>query len=497
MSSQEITSDSGICLSAEKQKSKPSSRGIRSNSDGEHSSEEENGHVRRCSQNTSRFSVRVSRQKSESDSSDDDHVRDKPAETDSGINLKKRHEKDLSVKEIFHSKISKTSLFAHGEKRLLQTIKSTRLSPRETRASALRKQAQLKKAASSDIKKIKKDKVFRVNQHNQPEESYGDKDKQEKNNSDNEAPISNDKEEIKCASQEMRGAIKKDTDYSKLVEEKPASKKVEEKAHPNYSDDSFEEELEVEGESFEEPERTPTFDFNLSPQSIAVSDWEDSNKVLLQSKVPHIEDQDTESDASEIDSESLTSEETEGILGEKLQRKQSERQFFNLSTNEIEHEAVNEKHNDADDGVEDKCLGDVTFIEPNNEAEIFTDRELDRMDMEVFDLLRSPAQRTKNHVAGSQQRSVVYAGDDDIGDITPDTRNRKVRITVEPEVFLVPFSSREFDEPFFDDTEGISSRNQSESSQKNLILESRLKSVVEELDQNEEEGQENGTWKDF
>ncbi|XP_068756742.1 putative leucine-rich repeat-containing protein DDB_G0290503 [Montipora capricornis] len=563
MSSQEITSDSGICLSAEKQKSKPSSRGIRSNSDGEHSSEEENGHVRRCSQNTSRFSVRVSRQKSESDSSDDDHVRDKPAETDSGINLKKRHEKDLSVKEIFHSKISKTSLFAHGEKRLLQTIKSTGLSPRETRASALRKQAQLKKAASSDIKKIKKDKVFRVNQHNQPEESYGDKDKQEKNNSDNEAPISNDKEEIKCASQEMRGAIndqleaeesssaetpsldlssmpssvedfatdkmvlqnsftsgktceqshclksveqpapekkvdietRKDTDYSKLVEEKPASKKVEEKAHPNYSDDSFEEELEVEGESFEEPERTPTFDFNLSPQSIAVSDWEDSNKVLLQSKVPHIEDQDTESDASEIDSESLTSE--EGILGEKLQRKQSERQFFNLSTNEIEHEAVNEKHNDADDGVEDKCLGDVTFIEPNNEAEIFTDRELDRMDMEVFDLLRSPAQRTKNHVAGSQQRSVVYAGDDDIGDITPDTRNRKVRITVEPEVFLVPFSSREFDEPFFDDTEGISSRNQSESSQKNLILESRLKSVVEELDQNEEEGQENGTWKDY
>ena len=292
---------------------------------------------------------------------------------------------------------------------------------------------------------------------------------------------------------------RKDTDYSKLVEEKTTSKIVEEKAQPNYSDDSFEEELEVEGDSFEEPERTPTFDFNLSPQSIAVSDWEDSNKVLPQSKVPHIEDQDTESDASEIDSESLTSEETEGILGEKLQRKQSEWQFFNLSTNEIEHEAVNEKHNGADDGVEDKCLGDLIVIEPNNEAEIFTDSELDQMDREVFDLLRSPAQSTKNHVAGSQQRSVVYAGDDDIGDITPhtDTRNRKVRITVEPEIFLVPFSSREFDEPFFDDTEGISSRNQSESSQKNLILESRLKSVVEELDQNEEEGQENGTWKDY
>ena len=87
MSLKEITSDSGICLSAEKQKSKPSSRGYRSNSDGEHTSEEENGHVRRCSQNTSRISVRVSRQKSESDSSDDDHVRDKPAETDSGISL--------------------------------------------------------------------------------------------------------------------------------------------------------------------------------------------------------------------------------------------------------------------------------------------------------------------------------------------------------------------------------------------------------------------------
>ena len=58
-----------------------------------------------------------------------------------GINLKQRQGKELSIKELL-------------------LTKSTRLSPRETRASALRKQAHLKKAASLDnVKKT-------VSQHN-------------------------------------------------------------------------------------------------------------------------------------------------------------------------------------------------------------------------------------------------------------------------------------------------------------------------------------------
>ena len=87
MSLQKITSDSGICLSAEKQKLKPLCGGSRSNSDSEHSSDEERGYVRPRSKKTSRIPVHFSRQNSGSDSSDEDHVRLKPAETDSGTRL--------------------------------------------------------------------------------------------------------------------------------------------------------------------------------------------------------------------------------------------------------------------------------------------------------------------------------------------------------------------------------------------------------------------------
>ncbi|KAK2570600.1 hypothetical protein P5673_004283, partial [Acropora cervicornis] len=134
MSLQKITSDSGICLSAEKHKLKPLCGGSRSNSDSEHSSNEEKEYRRRHSKKTSRIPVRVSPQNSGSDSSDEDHVRLKSTETDSGINLKQRQGKELSIKEVL-------------------LTKSTRPSPRETRASALRKQAHLKKAASSDYVK--------------------------------------------------------------------------------------------------------------------------------------------------------------------------------------------------------------------------------------------------------------------------------------------------------------------------------------------------------
>lgn len=87
MSLQKITSDSGICLSAEKHKLKPLCGGSRSNSDSEHSSNEEREYRRRHSKKTSRIPVRVSPQNSGSDSSDEDHVRLKSTETDSGTRL--------------------------------------------------------------------------------------------------------------------------------------------------------------------------------------------------------------------------------------------------------------------------------------------------------------------------------------------------------------------------------------------------------------------------
>ena len=85
MASQKITSDSGICLSAEKRKSKLPVRVSRSSSDSEHSSDEDAGRASRPRQRSSRIPVPVSRQNRGSDSSEEDHERTKPAGTDSGV----------------------------------------------------------------------------------------------------------------------------------------------------------------------------------------------------------------------------------------------------------------------------------------------------------------------------------------------------------------------------------------------------------------------------
>lgn len=85
--SRKITSDSGICLSAGKQKSKIPVRDSRSSSDSEHSSDEESGHARRHNKRASRIPVLACRQNSGSDSSEEDHGRSKPTMTDSGADL--------------------------------------------------------------------------------------------------------------------------------------------------------------------------------------------------------------------------------------------------------------------------------------------------------------------------------------------------------------------------------------------------------------------------
>lgn len=68
-----------------------------------------------------------------------------------GINLKQGQGKHLTSKELF-AKTAKVSPLYQGEKRTSQT-KSKLLSPKETRASELRKQAQLKKTNPLEIKK--------------------------------------------------------------------------------------------------------------------------------------------------------------------------------------------------------------------------------------------------------------------------------------------------------------------------------------------------------
>lgn len=255
---------------------------------------------------------------------------------------------------------------------------------------------------------------------------------------------------------------------SKLVEETPASTKIVEEAQPSYSDDSFLEE--VDADSSEETDRTPTFEFNLSPQSILVSGHEDSNENLPHR---HAEDGDTASDASEIENDFLVLKEPGDTFGGSLQRKRSIWQMFKDPTHQTKDRSEGEKQLDVE-----KCHDGIKVTVQDNNQETFTDEGLNRIDKDVFGLLRSAANPFKPQVTERCQRSVVYAGEDEIEGVGShtDTRNRKVRISVEPEVFFVPFSSQEFDEPFDD------------SFQEKGNFEPFFKTCAEDLDEDEGEG---------
>ena len=248
------------------------------------------------------------------------------------------------------------------------------------------------------------------------------------------------------------------------LEEEPKIEEKEEDLQSDYLDDSFDQES-------SEEDRTPTFEFNMSPPSIGNSGCEDLNEVLPNLKVRHIGDEDTASDQSEIEDDPLTCEEPEGATGGILQSKQSCWKFFAELPRDTNHEVAKDETFKADEATEEHLDLDEV-IEINNDSKLAVDKELDRMDEEIFGLLRSSPQPSKDRLPGPQQVSIVYPGDNDEENVSPgtDSRKRKVRIAIEPEVFLVPFSSREFDEPLFEDTESASLDNRFESRFKHLNL---------------------------
>ena len=248
------------------------------------------------------------------------------------------------------------------------------------------------------------------------------------------------------------------------LEEERKIQKKEEEGQSDYSDDSFEQES-------SEEDRTPTFEFNMSSPSIGNSGCEDLNEVLPNLKIRRIEDEDIASDQSEIENDPFTCEESESAPGGALRSKQSCWKFFDEISRDTNHEAGKDEICEADEAIEEH-LESVEVIEMNNDSKLAVDKELDRMDEEIFGLLRPSPQSSKDRLPGAQRESIVYPGDEEEENVSTgtDVRKRKVRITIEPEVFLVPFSSREFDEPSFEDTDSVSPENQFESRFKHLNL---------------------------
>ena len=251
---------------------------------------------------------------------------------------------------------------------------------------------------------------------------------------------------------------------SMQLKEQLAVDRKEEEVENNYSDGSFEEGDDEEVSSSME-ERTPTFEFNLSPPSINISECKDSNQSLGQEKISRDNEDDTISDISDLENQPVSCEESTDIITRRSLRRQrsSWALFDDDPAGETECKAP------GDEMVEDcgateyerqHYFGDA---EMGSERKHFDDEELDRMDDEIFGLLRPSGQ--------SSRVSIVFPGDDIVGS-QKDTssRKRRVRIAIEPEVFLVPFSSREFEEPFFEDTESTPEKTEIESPWKNMSL---------------------------
>ena len=211
----------------------------------------------------------------------------------------------------------------------------------------------------------------------------------------------------------------------------------------------------------------------MSPPSIANSGPGGSHEPLSDVRVQYPRDDDTASDVSELENQPVSCEEPNDISGGILQRKQSDWKLFDDISNETDHEAAKSEILEVAEAIEYDHFRNAKVVEMNTMANVVADEELDRMDEDIFSLLRSSGQPSRKTVHGSQQVSTICPGNNDVENSSETesvSRRRKVRITIEPEVFLVPFSSREFDEPFFDDTDKTPAGEVVELGLKNLNL---------------------------
>lgn len=248
------------------------------------------------------------------------------------------------------------------------------------------------------------------------------------------------------------------------LKEQLAVDRKEEEVENNYSDESFEEGDDEEVSSSIE-ERTPTFEFNLSPPSVNISECKDSNQSLGQEKIPRDNEDDTISDISDLENQPLSCEESTDIItrGSLRRQRSSWALFDDGPAGETECKALRGEMVEDCEAIEYERQHYFGDAEMGSERKHFDDEELDRMDDEIFGLLRPSGQ--------SSGASIVFPGDDIVGSQrNTSSRKRRVRIAIEPEVFLVPFSSREFEEPFFEDTESTPEETEIESPWKSMSL---------------------------
>ena len=248
------------------------------------------------------------------------------------------------------------------------------------------------------------------------------------------------------------------------LKEQLAVHRKEEEVENNYSDDSFEEGDDEEVSSSIEG-RTPTFEFNLSPPSINISECKDSNQSLGQENIPRDNEDDTISDISDLENQPVSCEESTDIItrGSLRRQRRSWALFDDDPAGETECKAPRDEMVEDCEAIEYERQHYFGDAEMDRERKHFDDEELDRMDDEIFGLLRPAGQ--------SSRVSTVFPGDDIVGSQRDtSSRKRRVRIAIEPEVFLVPFSSREFEEPFFEDTESTPEETEIESPWKNTSL---------------------------
>ena len=246
--------------------------------------------------------------------------------------------------------------------------------------------------------------------------------------------------------------------YFYCLKRNPARKlESEREAEPEadlYSDESFE-------ESSSEYERTPTFEFNMTPPSIGNSGCGNSNNTMDNVPCPPVrysdyqEQENTASDVSDIEDQPVIScqDSSDGIYTE-------------TQPGEMEQKSLE--------------------IEQADYEECVNDDELNEMDTAIFGLLQSTRKPPAVTVKVNNYAKLNYMQDE-----CPNTNNgirsgkRRVHFASEPEIYEVPFSSREFDEPYFDVTDSVDTPPntvQSESHLKSVYLDPYSKEFVDDLD---------------
>lgn len=236
----------------------------------------------------------------------------------------------------------------------------------------------------------------------------------------------------------------------------------------SYSDGSFE-------ELSSEEEKTPTFECNITPPSIGNSACGDSNHTMDNVHLQRFEEEEnTAFDVSDIEDQPVQS-------------------LKESSAKDIYKGALDLSSELGQENLQNEELHSEEIIEINDEKNVIDDYELDKMDETILGLLQSTGQspRVNSHIEPVYQSTAKVNREEYncMQEVSPNmdgdhrSGRKRVRFASELDVFVVPFSLREFHEPYFEGTDDkLPDKVQSGSLLKSVNMDPYSQEFVDDLE---------------